>query len=120
MRSTIRLVVLTVFIGSSLAGCYNTRTLRFRQPPAPMEDNVTAAILYDGERVPLGNTDVELLDGELVVRDRSGTVVRRIAADEIQEVVVAEFSLGRTALAALGAYVAIVIVALAASDGAPE
>jgi len=119
MRPTIRLVVLTVFLCSSLAGCFSTTTIGFREGPAPIGDNVSAIILYDGERIPLGNTDVEQSDRELVVRDRSGMEVRRIPIDEIQEVAIVDFNTGRTVLLGLGVLFGSAVL-MGDFDSAPE
>jgi len=109
------LLLVGVFLGSSLTGCFSTTTAQLPAPPAPIEGDLAAVLLTSGERVSVGSADVELTEGELVVLHRSGSVVRRIPRGEIQAVEIAEFHMGRTVLAAFP----LVFIAALGSSG-PE
>ena len=114
--SWFRLLVLIVFMGSSLAGCYGRRSAQLPEPPAPIGNEVIAVILTDGEEIDLVGANVELTALELIIREPSGREDRRIPRSEIRELVVRSTGAKRVFVIAGSVVGLALLLALAALD----
>ena len=102
-RRLVSAVVLTVFLVSSVAGCYNTTAVIPPSPRAPVQMEIDRVVLNSGEIVQLDPGQYELREEELLVRSLPLTAddVRVIPRSDIARFETRQLNTGRTVAAVI-------------------
>ena len=96
-RSLTSISILTVFLISSLSGCYNSVAVAPPTPADPAALELDRVVLNSGEIIRLDSGEFELRDEELAVWDQGPAIdVRVIPRTEIARFETRQLSTGRT------------------------